>query len=66
VQEGKDGNMTQEALSRNGFSSSRHGNFSGMAFILIMLLTAEDHLNDLLTVVVLCSSPFDFFFVLNS
>jgi oxysterol-binding protein 1 len=55
VQEGRDGNITQEALSRNGFSSSRHGNFSGM------LLTAEDQLNDLLTVVVLCSSPFDFF-----
>lgn len=48
MQEGKDGSITQEALTRNDFSSSQHGNFSGMILAHTGLFPAVDQLHDIL------------------
>jgi hypothetical protein len=48
VQEGKDGSITQGELTRNDFSSSRHGNFSGTTLTHTGLFPAVDQLHDLL------------------
>lgn len=48
MQEGKDGSITQGTLTRNEFSSSRHGNFSGKSLTHTGQFPAVDQLHDLL------------------